>query len=714
MSIIQKIRDKAAWLVFGLIAVSLIGFLLMDARSIGGRAAASTSGIIGSVNGEKLDYADFQRQVSEREDQYKSQGYPVNDMLSQNIRDEIWKQFEDNAVLTTEYQNLGIDVSDKELNDMLVGANPVAEIKRAFTDPNTGQFDPQQAAARINQLRTLYKSNRKSDQNYAMAENFFEQAIPQFIKLRQREKYISLIAQSTYVPKWMIEKTNADNSQIAAVSFVKIPYQTISDSSVTVSDAEIQAYLDNHKEQYAQEESRSINYVSFSAAPTSGDSAAIFAQVEALKPEFTTTTDAESFLAKNGTEINFHDSYIPKSKITGSRKDSIVSLAKGAVVGPYLDASNYVLARIMDIKTLPDSVRARHILVATVDLKTNQPKLEDSTAKNRIDSIKALIDHGQKFDSVAFHLSEDEGSRIKGGDLGYFGEGQMVKEFGDFAFNGKKGEMKVVKTQFGYHLIEILDQKDFEPAFEIAYFARRIEPSPETDQNASGMASQFAGENRDKASYDAAVKKQNLRSVVIPDIKPTDFNIQGLGTSRSLVRWVYGSKLGEVSESFPIGDKYVVAIVTEINAKGTLSLAKARPIVEPILRNKKKAALIASKIASATTLEAVASSSGQTISHADSIEFISPYVPNFGLEPSVVGYSFDKQLIGKALSSPVYGYEGVFVLKVDQVSAKANYGVDIEQSRQQILQSQESIIQRTGTDALKKKAKIQDDRGKYL
>ena len=248
MSIIQKIRDKAAWLVFGLIAVSLIGFLLMDARSIGGRAAASTSGTIGTVNGEKLEYADFQKQVSEREDQYKSQGYPVNDMLSQNIREEVWKQFEENAVLTTEYQKLGIDVSDKELNDMLVGPNAVPEIKRAFTDPNTGMFDAQQAASRINQLRTIYKANRKSDQNYAMAQNFFEQALPQFVKLREREKYISLLAQSSYVPKWMIEKTNADNSQIASVNFVKIPYQTIADSTIKISDAEIQTYLDDHKE----------------------------------------------------------------------------------------------------------------------------------------------------------------------------------------------------------------------------------------------------------------------------------------------------------------------------------------------------------------------------------------------------------------------------------------------------------------------------------
>jgi peptidyl-prolyl cis-trans isomerase D len=180
------------------------------------------------------------------------------------------------------------------------------------------------------------------------------------------------------------------------------------------------------------------------------------------------------------------------------------------------------------------------------------------------------------------------------------------------------------------------------------------------------------------------------------------------------VRWIFGAKQGEVSESFPIGDKYVVATLTDIYTKGTMSVVKARPIIEPILRNQKKGALIAAKIGSAASLDAVASATGQPVSHVDSIQFVSPYVPNFGLEPRVVGYSFDKQLVGKAVSSPVYGNEGLFVLKVDNVSARANYNVDMEQARQTILQQQETIIQRTGTDALKKKAKIVDDRGKFL
>ena len=282
----------------------------------------------------------------------------------------------------------------------------------------------------------------------------------------------------------------------------------------------------------------------------------------------------------------------------------------------------------------------------------------------------------------------------------------MVKEFGDFAFNGKKGEKKIVKTQFGYHYIEIKDQKNFEPAYKIAYFARKIEPSQETDQNASGLASQFAGENRDKSAFDENSKKANLQKITAPEIHPTDFNIQGMGSSRSLVRWIYDAKLGEVSESFSVGDKYVVAILTEINKKGTMTLAKARPMIEPILRNQKKAEddFRQNRFCHFTGSRGVSNRSDHC--QADSLLFSSPYIPNVGPEPKVVGYAFDKQLVRKSgFLQPVGGNEGVFVLKVDKVSAKANYNVDMEQTRQTMLQTQESIIQRSGTDALEEESK---------
>jgi peptidyl-prolyl cis-trans isomerase D len=714
MSIIQQIREKAAWLVFGLIALSLVGFLLMDAFVGKSRLFGGNSNTIGSVNGEKLDYVDFQKQITSREDQYKAQGYPINEMMQQNIKDGVWKEFVEETVLNGVYKKAGLDVSDRELNDMLVGPNAIPDIRRSFTDAKTGIFDAQAAASTINQLRTIYKSNKKTDKNYEQARKFFEEGLPQMVQAREREKYISLIANSAYIPKWMVEKTNADNSQISSISYISTPYATIPDSTVKISEDEIGNYVDKHKEQYKQEETRSIAYVSFNAAPTSGDSAAIKQQLLNLKGEFLSSKDPTLFLARNASELGYSDSYVSKSKLQVPNKDSIMALSKGTTFGPYLDASNYVVAKKIDEKLMPDSVRARHILIATVDPQSGQATLDDSTAKKRIDSIEALIQKGERFDSLAVKFSDDISSKIKGGDLGYFPMGQMVKEFNDFCFNGKAGDQKVVKTQFGYHLIDILDQKNFEPAYKIAYLAKKIDASTETDQNASGLATQFAGESRSAKTFNDNLQKKNLQKLLAPDILPTDYLIQGLGTSRQLVRWLYDASVGDVSESIAVGDKYIVAAVTEVNKEGAMTTQKARPMVEPILRNEKKAEQIIKKIGSANTLTAVAAAMGQQEKRADSIGFSSPYIPNLGQEGKVVGYSFDKGLTGKPASEPVAGNSGVFVIKVNNVSAKANYNSDIAQARRNQEQMQRTILQRQAIESLKKTATIKDNRGKFF
>jgi len=716
MSVIQQIRDKAAWLVFGLIALSLIGFLAMDAFVGKSRIFGGNSNIIGTVNGEDIEYPKFQELVEQMESQYKAQGYPVNDMQSQNIKNQVWNQFVEDDVLEKIYKKTGIDISDKELNDMLAGPNAVQGIKRSFTDPKTGVFDAQAAASTINQLRTIYKGNKKTDKSYPQAKLLFEEYIPQWIRDREKEKYLALLGNSAYVPKWMAEKLNSDQSEVASISYVNTPYSTIADSTIKVSDDEISDYVQKHKDQYKQEESRSIAYVTFNAAPTSGDSAALLKQLTDLKAEFDTTHNVEAFIAKNGSEMAFADSYFPKSKIQVPKKDSIFTLAKNAVFGPYLDGGDYVLAKKIDEKTLPDSVKARHILIATVDPKTGEPTLEDSIAKKRIDSIKNEIDKGASFEALALKYSDDEGSKIKGGDLGYFTSGRMVKEFNDFCFDGKKGDKKIVKTQFGYHYIEITDQKNFEPAYKVAYMAKKIEPSNETDQNASGLASQFAGESRNQSTFEESVKKGNLQKLLAPDVEPASNTIPGLGTNRQLVKWMYDDKtsVGDVSEPYTVGDKYVVAILTEINHEGTMRAAKARPQIEPILRNQKKAEQIIKKIGTSNSLDAVAKATGQQIQKADSIGFASPYIPNVGQEAKVIGSSFNKQLVGKPASGPIAGNGAVFVIKVENVFAKSNPGSDIEQLRNSQQQQEKSMINYRALEALKKNAKIKDNRAKFF
>ena len=716
MSIIQKIREKAAWLVFGLIALSLIGFLLMDASVGKSRLFGNKSTVVGSVNGEKIEYNDFQKLVSLQEENYKRNNYPVNEAMQQNIRENVWRQIIEENLLDKDEAALGLEVTDKEINDMLVGPNAIPDIKKAFTDEKTGVFDAQAAAGRINQMRQLWKTGpKKSGDNsqYEMARGFFEESVPQIAKMRMREKYTTLLANSVYIPKWMIEKSNADNSQMASISYVASPYFSIADSTVKVSDNDISEYINSHKDQFRQDESRSIAYVVFDASPNAADSAKLRDDLTKMKADFSNATNNEAFLARMGSDQQFFDGYRGKSLIMVPSKDSIFALGKGQVFGPYLDGGSYTLAKMVDERVLPDSVKARHILVSFTDLQTRQPKLSDSAAKKKIDSIEALIKAGGNFDSLALKLSDDLSSKGQGGDLGYFAWGRMVKNFNDFCFEGHTGEKKVVKTEIGYHYIEIMDQKIIEPNYKVAYLTKRIEASPETDQRVSGLANQFAGENRDARAFDQAIQKNGYQKLLAPDIQPSEFSIPGLGPNRSLVRWIYDGKVGDISEPFPIGDKYIVAEITEINAEGLMSTAKARPRVEAVLRNKKKGEAIIKKLGTPASLDAAAAAGGQTVQKADSVLFSSPTLPYAGLEPKVVGASFDKSLAGKPVSQPIAGNSGVFLIKVDHVSAIANPNADVQQQRMMQEQQQRASIGYNLMESLRKQATIKDDRGKF-
>ncbi len=697
-----------------MIALSLVGFLLMDAFVGRSRLFGNKSTTVGVIDGDKIEYPKFMEEVTAQEDRYKAQGMQLTEPIQQTIRENVWKQSVEDDLLQKAYDKLGLEVGEKEINDMLVGNDAIPEVRKAFTDPHTGIFDGQAAAAQINQMRNILKSGKKSDRMYESARQFFEEGIPQISKMRLKEKYTSLLTNSYYVPRWMIEKMNADNSQIASISYVNTPYATISDSTVKISDDEIDEYVQQHKDQYKQEDSRSIAYVTFNDAPSSDDSAKIRQELIDFKHDFAAADHPEAFLARVSSETPYLDDYLSKTKIQVPFKDSIFALPKGGLFGPYLDAGSFVIAKKIDEKTMPDSVRARHILIATINPQTRQPTLDDSTAKREIDSIQNLIEKGARFDSLAAKLSDDKGSAVKGGDLGYFAKGAMVKNFDNFAFSGKKGDKKVIKTEFGYHYIEILDQKDFQPNYKIAYLSRKIETSPETDQAASGLANAFAGNSRTAQAFDQYAQKDNLQKLVAPDIAPTAYDIPGLGANRQFVQWIYGASLGEVSEPYTVGDKYVVALLTAINKKGIMTAGKARSLVEPILRNRKKAEIILKKLGTPATLQAASSATGQFIVKADSLQFSSPFIPNAGPEPKVVGSAFNKQLAGKAASEPIAGSSGVFVIKVESTGAKSNPAADIEQQRMMLEQQQRSMISYQAVESLKKQADIEDDRGKFF
>ena len=506
--------------------------------------------------------------------------------------------------------------------------------------------------------------------------------------MRMNEKYNSLLSNSSNFPKWLIEKQNADNSQLASISLVREFYTSIPDSAVKISDKEIADYISKHKEEYKQEETRSIAYVTFSALPTAADTAATRERILGLKAELDSTKDLQQFLESQGIRT-YYNGYINGKNIQIAAKDSIFKIPVGSVYGPYIDGGSFSLAKLVGVRTQPDTVKIRHILVATTqrDPQSGQmiPVRDTASAKKLIDSVQTVIRNGSNFDSVVAKVSDDDGSKEKGGVYENVTSGGMVPEFNDFIFGNPVGSKGVVKTEFVYHYIEILSQKGGSPAYKIAYLPLPIEASQETDANASNEATLFAGNSRNQKSFDANIAKlqaKGINKAFAPDITPNDFQIPGVGTSRTFIKSIYEADLGEVLQPERVGENYVVAMVTEVNEKGTQSVAKARPMIEPLLRNHKKAEQIQKKIGAITTLEAAATAlGGKTIESVDSLRMSGSQSTIVSSEPKVIGAAFNPSNKGKVVTQVIAGTSGVYVVKVNNVTATAVADANVAEQR---------------------------------
>src|SRR6266498_2166087 len=665
MSVIQRIREKAAWFVFGAIALSLLAFILQDALTRKGGGMFRNTSTVGKINGVSIDKTDFDNKLSFYEQ--------ANGSQRTQLIGSVWEYIVDQTVMQQEYNKLGLRYTSKEQSDEWFSDNPPPVLQQIFGDKTTGAYNVEQARQFFSQMKKT-----PNDPRVSQITPYLEQAIQQSL----RQKYQSMITGAVYVPKWLAEKTNADNNSIARISYVTVPYTTVSDSTVKVTDDEIEAYVKKHAKRFEQkEETRQISYVSFDASPSKDDTLAVLSQLEQLKPQFAAATDEKSFLAKNGTETPFYNGYINKNEIKQKVNDSsLFKLSPGEVYGPYIDANNYVLAKMIDVKQLPDSVIVRHILVSTHQQQEQGGALmrirDDSAARKRLDSAVALINSGSNFDSVCAKYSDDPGSKDKGGVYDYFTSGRMVEEFNDFAFIGKTGDKKVVQTSYGFHYIEILGQKGSSPAYKIAYLSKPITASQETINAANAAATQFSAKNRES------------------------------------VRWIYDNKVGDVSEPFEVNGNYVVAIITAINKPGLMNAHAARQTVEPIVRNDKKANQIINAKIKGNTLDAIAKSAGASVQRADTISFQAFVIPNVGNEIKIIGAAFNKQLQNK-VSTSIASSTGVFVIRGEGVYATSSLSSNPTMLRQTLETQMKSQVGYASLNALRQAANVKDYRSTF-
>lgn len=678
MQIIQGIREKGAAIVIVVIALSLIGFILMDAKQGTGKMFGSRSTTIGKVDGRSIDIETFNKkvQLQEMQEQQRNGGQKPSGAQAAQIREQVWNQMVAENIFYAEADKLGINFTSKELSAVLSAddpTNPLMQDKNML-DPISGRLDQAKVAQALNNIKKL----KGDEKDYVNAQVIDPQKLTSI-----SQKYYALLNASAYYPSWMEEKDNKDNNQFATISYVNIGYGVISDSSLKVSDAEISEYVKKHQSLFKQEAGRTISYVTFSQQPDASDSARVLEQVAGLKEGFTTETNTRAFLARNSSVVDFDSNYLPKSRIRSTVADTIVKQPIGVVYGPYIDGANYALAKILGTKSMPDSVKAKHILVAVSDPQTGQQIVADSSAKKSADSILAAIKGGADFAALAQKYNNDA-TKEKGGDLGTFGYGAMVPEFNDFCFSKPVGSRDIVRTQFGYHIVEVVGQKGSSPAYKVAIMAREIQPSDATINKASLEATKLSAE-KDSKKLDAYLAKAGIKKITSAilikenDASIGDKTMNMMGQSapifqdaRSLVRWIFEAKKGEVSEPFNIDGQFVVAVVDNIYKEGTQDVQTARPMAEAAVRNEKKSTEILKKLGNAPTLESAAAAYNKTVQTAgedSTITFSAQIINGLGPEPMVIGASFNKDYQAKP-SAPIVGKQGVYVIKVNSISPK--------------------------------------------
>lgn len=694
MAVIEKIRGKAGLLI-GIVGFSLAAFILGDFFS-SNNAFRSGDTTVGEINGKNVNVMDFEEKVQTQVENYKLQSSTetVDQNTMDQMREQVWNQLINDMVLKPQIEKIGLQCSPKELLDMVQGKNPHPQIKQAFTDPKTGQFNPSNVAQ--------FLKNMDNDQTGRTRRQWmlFENAIREE---RISQKYYNLLKGGMYVTKAEAIDDYISRNKPVNVRFVTIPYTTIVDSTIEVTDAELKTLYNATMKKYKQEASASIEYVTFEIQPSPEDRQAAMSEISKLAEEFRATTNDSAFVALN-SDNPFNPAFNKKGSLPFNIDSLMFSSPVGLVYGPYEEGQQLRLAKLSAVKMLPDSVKASHVLL----------RLEGAD-KDKVlaqaDSIKKVLQGGADFKMISDKYSTDEGAKAKGGDLGWFQPGMMVKEFNDACFEGKKGDYTIVETQFGIHIIHITDQGKPSRQVRVAFVDKKVEPSSKTYQGVYAKANEFAAKNTTAEAFDKAVTDQKLMAVKEPNIMENARQVGPLENSRELVRWSFKGELGEVSKAFEFGSRFVVAKINERREKGFSTIEQIKDQLTAEVRKEKKAAMLSEKLTKAgNNLDAMAAAVGQPVQAADNVSFASPILGNTGMESYVVGYL--TAMKAGQVSKPLKGLNGVYVIQVlsfPEVKPPA----DVREAQNQVRSQLQSRSQYEAYNALREKAGIVDKRAKF-
>ncbi|MBP3943172.1 SurA N-terminal domain-containing protein [Sphingobacteriaceae bacterium WQ 2009] len=700
MGLMSYLRNRAG-LIVTVIGIAIIAFLLGDAIRTGTPFWAAHQNQVGNINGEAIAYQDFNQQVDQTAETFKQQmgGGSLTPQMKTYAVQQVWNQYVTRELLKQEIEKIGLSVGKTELNDMVTGANPAYQIQQAFANPQTGQFDRAQLTNFISQVSTAGNAQAAAQWN-ALLEGVKEE--------RLSTKYANLLSNSVYVTSLEANDDYLQRNKLANFKYVLLDYAGIKDADVKLTDADYKAYYDKNKNLFRNtEESRAVEYVIFDGRPAAKDSLFAKESINKLKENLIASTN-DSLFASINSDTKYPFTYVKKGQVSPALDSVLFNAPVGATVGPFLANGAYEIAKITDARFSPDSVKASHILL-------NSQELGEAKTLAKADSIKALIQKGESFAALALQFSMDQGSKVNGGELGTFTRGRMVPEFENAVFNGKTGDLLVVNSQYGVHIIKIENQIGNAKVVKAAIVNKTISSGKETLNAAYSKANDFLSQvNAD--NFAEVAKKSNLQIGVAKNVVGMDNSLENNEVPRDVIKWIFEADKNEVTDRiFESENTYIVAKVTGINPKGILPLEAVKNDIEVAVRNEVKARQLQEKanaaLAGATSIDQIAQKLGKSAVAVENVVLANPVIPGVALENAVVGTLFGLQ--PNKPSKAIQGNQGVYVVQVNGFVNPAGT-TDINAQKKQLLAGKAQRAWASIFRALQDKAEIVDNRVKFF
>lgn len=735
MAIIGKIRKRSTLLLI-FVGVALLSFIVGNnfMKNIG-QGKDYDPQTIAKINNEKVERSIFQARMEQTIEGFKQQQGKENVTNEENyqIMSQVWDQLKKENIIDQECIKIGLlmdngvdpkpSISMKEFADLMQGTYPHQLILQNFTDQQTGKFDPNSVMNFLNSVQQGKKSTNEEERDRALkSETQWNNLVNYIKKDRVVEKYNILLSKSYYLPKALAEVDYKEKNTNLSIRFFGIRYNTISDSAVKVTDADYQAYYDQHKNEFeVKEESRSIDYVVWNVKPSAEDIQAIESEVAEIKTEFGSVNNENvaQFISRN-SDSRFDTNWTAKGKLPVYIDSLAFSSPVGTIFGPWMEKESYHLARIMDMQARPDSMKASHILIsyagaAKAAQEVTRTKIQSKAIADSL--LKVIKTNPAAFDEFAGTISDDAAAKTKNGDLDWFADGAMIPEFNEACIKGKVGDIVIVETVFGNHILKITGKKEPVRKVKVAIVDKKLAFSNNTYNKAYNEASKFVSTTTDSTSFDKNTTDKGIQVMHSGDLKLMDAGIQGLNGSRNAIQWAFreDTEIGKISDLFPYDDKIVVAILLKVKEKGISPLEDVKDFIKPLVIRDVKAKMMLEKYKNAgNDINAIAAKNNVMVDTFPNYTFGNYSLPTYGPEPSFQGriYAMEKN----KLYGPIKGDQGVYFVIVDSKTEapKTNDNYMMTRSQAQMMFSQRitNYMDKYGEPykALEDKAEIKDFR----